>query len=301
MTTTVATGIAQPNLRSATRVATRRLVQVLTYAVLITFALAMIMPFVFSITNSFKTLPDISQNPMSLIADPARGWTVENYQKVMESRQVNFPRALFNSFFVAAIVTVGRLVFNSMAGYALARIHFPGRTVAFAALVGTMMVPGIVLLIPRFLILSQLGMVDTYQALILPVMADAFGIFLMKQFFEGIPAEIEEAAQIDGASRLRMFFVIILPMAIPALTALAIFSFQGSWNDFTGPLIAVVGNRELWTLPLALAFLRGATGSALQWDILLSGAVITTIPMAVIFFIFQRFFIEGVSYSGVKG
>jgi multiple sugar transport system permease protein len=301
MTTTVATGIAQPNLRSATRVATRRLIQVLTYAVLITFALAMIMPFVFSITNSFKTLPDISQNPMSLIADPARGWTVENYQKVMESRQVNFPRALFNSFFVAAIVTVARLVFNSMAGYALARIHFPGRTVAFAALVGTMMVPGIVLLIPRFLILSQLGMVDTYQALILPVMADAFGIFLMKQFFEGIPAEIEEAAQIDGASRLRMFFVIILPMAIPALTALAIFSFQGSWNDFTGPLIAVVGNRELWTLPLALAFLRGATGSALQWDILLSGAVITTIPMAVIFFIFQRFFIEGVSYSGVKG
>jgi multiple sugar transport system permease protein len=301
MTTTVATGIAQPSLRSTTRLATRRLVQVLTYAVLITFALAMIMPFVFSITNSFKTLPDISQNPMSLIADPARGWTVENYQKVMESRQVNFPRALFNSFFVAAIVTVGRLVFNSMAGYALARIHFPGRTVAFAALVGTMMVPGIVLLIPRFLILSQLGMVDTYQALILPVMADAFGIFLMKQFFEGIPAEIEEAAQIDGASRLRMFFVIILPMAIPALTALAIFSFQGSWNDFTGPLIAVVGNRELWTLPLALAFLRGATGSALQWDILLSGAVITTIPMAVIFFIFQRFFIEGVSYSGVKG
>jgi len=169
-------------------------------------------------------------------------------------------------------------------------------------LVGTMMIPGVVLLIPRFLIFKALGMIDTYTALILPTAADAFGIFLMKQFFESIPGEIEEAGEIDGASRIRMFFTVILPMAIPAITAMAIFSFQGSWNDFTGPLIALSQNdRSLFTLPLAMAVAKGVMGEALKWDLLLPSAVITTLPMAIIFFIFQRFFIEGVSYTGVKG
>jgi multiple sugar transport system permease protein len=274
---------------------------VLTYGLLILFALAMIMPFIYAVSNSFKTLPDINQNPQSLLADPAIGWTLAGYNKVLTTDQVNFPRALFNSIVIAVVVTVGRVIFSSMAGYALARIKFPGRAIAFAALVGTLMIPGIVLLIPRFLILKQLSMIDTYWGLIFPALADAFGIFLMKQFFESIPGEVEEAAEIDGASRIRMFFTIILPMAVPALTALAIFSFQGSWNDFTGPLIAVSGNKDLYTLPLALAFLRGVTGSALQWDILLPSAVITTVPMALIFFFFQRFFIEGTSYTAVKG
>jgi multiple sugar transport system permease protein len=163
------------------------------------------------------------------------------------------------------------------------------------------MVPSIVLLIPRFLVLTQLHMVNTYWGLLLPTAADAFGIFLMKQFFESIPQEIEEAAFIDGANRLRMFFVIVLPMATPALTALAIFGFQGAWNDFTDPLIAVGTERSLYTLPLGLAIVQGNTGSALPFDLLLSGAVITTLPMAIIFFIFQRFFVEGVTYTGVKG
>lgn len=301
MTTTTATLDTNTVVGSKASPFMRNLRVVLTYGVLIFFALAMILPFVYSVANSFKTLPDINQNPQSLIADPAMGWTAAGYERVLNTDQVNFPRALFNSIFVAIVVMVGRLIFNSMAGYALARIKFPGRGIAFAALVGTMMIPGIVLLIPCFLILRQLNMVDTFPALIFPALSDAFGIFLMKQFFESIPGEVEEAAEIDGASRLRMFFTIILPMAVPALTALAIFSFQASWNDFTGPLIAVSGNKDLYTLPLALAFLRGATGSALQWDILLPGAVITTVPMALIFFLFQRFFIEGTSYTAVKG
>ncbi len=278
----------------------------LTYAILILFALAMIMPFVFAVANSFKELPDIAANPMRLTpglrADGTPySWTLQGYERALNTQQINFPRAIFNSFFVAIVVTVMRVLFNSLAGYALARIRFPGRGFAFAALVGTLMVPGIVLLIPRYLILNQLGWIDTYWALLVPYFADAFGIFLMKQFFESIPREIEEAAEIDGASRLRMFFVIILPMAIPALTAMAIFAFQGTWNDFQGPLIALNLNRDLYTLPLALAFLRGVTGDAIQWDLMLAGSVITTLPMAVIFFIFQRFFIEGVSYTGVKG
>ena len=157
------------------------------------------------------------------------------------------------------------------------------------------------MIIPRFIMLKQLGMLNTYQGVIIPLMADAFGIFLMKQFFESIPGEIEEAAMVDGASRFTIFFRIVLPMATPALTALAIFSFQGMWNNFMDVLVIVQGNRDLWTLPLGLAFLRGQSGETLDWTVFLAGSVLTTLPLAVIFFMFQRYFVEGVSYSGLKG
>lgn len=267
-----------------------------TYGFLILFSLAMIMPFVYSLANSFKTLPDINANPTLLY--PVQGLSFAGYTKIFTQ---DFPRWLFNSAFISVTLTLTHVILDSLAGYALARIKFPGRGIAFAALLGTLMVPGIVLLIPRFLILRQFGLIGTYQGLILPAMTGAFGIFLMKQFFESVPIDIEEAASMDGCGRFRMFFVVILPMAIPALTALAIFSFQGSWNDLTGPLITVVNNRDLWTLQLGLALVRGDTGSALPWDILLAGAVITTLPMAMIFFIFQRFFMESATYTGVKG
>lgn len=272
---------------------------ILTYGVITIFALAMVLPFVYAVSNSFKSLPDISQNPQALLASPEIGFTGDGYRKIFGASDLS--RWLFNSAIYSVFVTVGNIIFCSLAGYALARIRFPGRGLVFGALVGTLMVPAIVMLIPRFLVLSQLGLANTYQGLILPMMAAAFGVFLMKQFFESIPADIEEAAFMDGCSRFRMFFVVILPLAVPALTALAIFSFQGAWNDFQGPLIAVGSNRDLWTLPLGLAQLRGATGNALEWDLLLAGAVITTLPMAIIFFVFQRFFMESSTYTGVKG
>lgn len=294
---TVARPMTNPALRQQNPLQpiSHRVLTIITYVVLIGFALLMILPFIYATVNSFKTLPDIASNPQLLY--PTMGWSTSGYQKVLAQ---NFPQWLLNSFLVAIVTMIGHLVFDSMAGYALARIRFPGRTLAFAALIGTMFVPAIVLLIPRFLLLKQLNLLDTYAALMLPTLADAFGIFLMKQFFESIPGEIEEAAAIDGASRFRMFFIIILPMATPALTALAIFSFQGSWNDFLYPLIEV-SSKNLYTLPLGLALLRGTTGQALEWDLLLAGALITTLPMAIIFFVFQRFFVEGVSYSGLKG
>ena len=272
----------------------------LTYGVLIFVALIMLMPFVYCVVNSFKPLPDINQFPQTLY--PVSGpWTTANYEKTL-SGDNTFLRWIFNSALVAIVVTLGHIVFDSMAGYALARIKFPGRTLAFGIMIGTMMVPGIVLIIPRYFVFKSLGMAENFSALIIPGLADAFGIFLMKQFFESLPADIEEAAMMDGAGRFRMFFVVILPLAVPALTALAIFGFQGAWNDFMGPLIAVgSAPKELWTVQLGLALIRGNTGSALQWDILLSGAVITTLPMAIIFFIFQRYFIEGSTYTAVKG
>jgi multiple sugar transport system permease protein len=168
-------------------------------------------------------------------------------------------------------------------------------------MLGTMMIPGIVLIIPRFIILRQLGLINTYAGVIVTLSVDAFGIFLMKQFFESIPEELEEAAQVDGASRLVIFFRVVLPMATPALTALTIFSFQGTWNNFMDVLIINNGAPDLYNLPLGMALLKGQFGNTLIWNLFLAGAVLTTLPLALVFFVFQRYFVEGVSYSGLKG
>ncbi len=177
-----------------------------------------------------------------------------------------------------------------MAGYAFARMEFPGKNVLFVLVLSTMMIPGMVTIVPKFLILNELDLLNTYGALTLPFLADAFGIFLMKQFFESIPVELEEAARVDGASRYRMFAQIILPNAMPALTALAIFSFQGSWNAFLEPLI-FINSPKLYTLPLGLAYFRQANYT--EWPVLMAVAVITTVPIAIFYLIFQRWFVEG--------
>lgn len=267
----------------------------LSYALLFLLALAFIYPFLLAIATSFKTLPDINTNPVALIPEQI---TLEGYQRLA---QFSVPRWTFNSAFVALAITLGNILFASMAGYALARIRFPGSNILFLAILGTMMIPGIVLLIPMFIVLKQLSFIDTYYGLIIPKLVTAFGVFLMKQFFESVPREIEEAARIDGASPWQTFFRVVLPTARPALVALIIFSFQGAWNDFMFPLIVITTNQSLYTLPLGLALLRGGMGQNLLWNSLLAGSMITTIPMALIFFAFQRYFIEGISYSGIKG
>jgi multiple sugar transport system permease protein len=266
-----------------------------SYVLLFGLALTFFYPFLLSVTTSFKTLPNIAADPVALLPE---AWVLDGYNAM---QNMNVGRWIFNSAFVAVSMTLGNVLFASMAGYALARIPFPGRGIVFVAILGTMMIPGIVLLIPRFIVLRQLGLIDTYGGLILPGMITAFGVFLMKQFFESIPGEIEEAARIDGASRLQMFFQVVLPLARPALTALVIFSFQGSWNEFLTPLIVINTNTDLYTLPLGLAFLRGGLGMNLQWNAILAGSIVTTIPMAIIFVFFQRYFIEGISYSGITG
>ncbi|MCB0046324.1 MAG: carbohydrate ABC transporter permease [Caldilineaceae bacterium] len=273
----------------------RRVRTVLSYGLLILLALTFIYPFLLALTTSFKTLPEINADPVGLIPSM---WTTEGYARLIG---LNVGRWFFNSAFIAVIVTVSNVIFAGLAGYALSRIKFPGSNAVFLALLGTMMIPGIVLLIPMFMVLRLLGMVDAYTGLIVPKMVTAFGIFLMKQFFESMPVEIEEAARIDGASRLDTFFRVALPLAQPAVIALVIFSFQGSWNDFMHPLIVITTNTELYTLPLGLAFLRGGIGQNLQWNALLAGSMLTTLPMALIFLFFQRYFIEGISYGGVKG
>jgi len=268
---------------------------VLSYGVLFLLALSFFYPFLLAISTSFKSLPEIAQNPVNLIPET---FTLEGYRQM---QGLNVGRWMFNSAFVSVVITLGNVIFASMAGYALARIKFPGRNAVFLAILGTMMIPGIVLLIPMFIVLKQVNFIDSYAGLIVPKLATAFGVFLMKQFFESIPGEIEEAARIDGASRLQMFFRVVLPMARPALVALVIFSFQGAWNDFMFPLIVISVSQDLYTLPLGLAVLRGGMGENLQWNAILAGSLVTTLPMALIFVFFQRYFIEGISYSGLKG
>ncbi|HSM57374.1 MAG TPA: carbohydrate ABC transporter permease [Candidatus Sulfomarinibacteraceae bacterium] len=268
---------------------------VLSYGFLFLLALTFLYPFLLTVTTSFKPLPEIAANPVNLIPET---WTLDGYRRM---QNLNVDRWMFNSALVALSITIGNVLFASMAGYALARIRFPGSNALFLGILGTMMIPGIVLLIPMFIVLRQLNFIDTYWGLIIPKLTTAFGVFLMKQFFESIPTEMEEAARIDGASRFQMFFRVILPLARPALVALIIFTFQGAWNDFMFPLIVISVNQDLYTLPLGLALLRGGLGENLQWNAILAGSLVTTLPMALIFIFFQRYFIEGISYTGLKG
>lgn len=267
----------------------------LSYLLLFALALVFLYPFLLALTTSFKPLPEINQRPVALIPQE---WTFAGYQLMLSQ---NVGRWALNSALVALVVTVTNVIFAGMAGYAIARIKFPGANIVFLLILGTMMIPGIVQLIPMFLVLKTFGMLNAYSGLIVPKMVTQFGVFLMKQFFEALPIEIEEAARMDGANRFTTFFQVALPLARPAVVALIIFSFQGSWNDFMHPLIVITTNQDLYTLPLGLALLRGGFGQNLQWNALLAGSILTTVPMALIFIFFQRYFIEGISYTGVKG
>jgi len=300
----------------------RRLLTIIGITILIFFALVETVPFVLTVANSFKCLPAVQAAPQSFIPMPPFGVscttesgafrpadevttsvtfnpTLDGYNEIVN--QNDLPTWFKNSIIYSVAVTLLRLLFDSMAGYALARMTFRGNRVMFFVMLGTMMIPGIVLLIPRFIILKQIGLLNSYQGFILSLAADAFGVFLMKQFFESIPREIEEAAMVDGANRFVMFFWVILPMATPALIALAIFSFQGTWNNFMDALIIIGGKADLLNLPLGLALLRGAFGETLRWHTFLAGSVLTTLPLAILFFIFQRYFVEGATYSGLAG
>ncbi len=268
--------------------------QVLAYVVLVLVAFLMFVPFAFSVATSLKTNAEILDLSFANMFWPDNA-TVQAYRTVADSDI----RVWFgNSVLVAAIWVISRAVFDSMAGYAFARMQFPGKNVVFLMILSTLMVPGIVTIIPKFLILRDLGLLGGYGALTVPFLTDAFGIFLMKQFFESIPIELEEAARVDGASRYRMFVQIILPNAAPAFTALAIFSFQGSWNSFLEPLI-YVSDPSRYTLPLGLAYFQKANYT--DWSVVMAIATITTIPIAIFYLFFQRFFVEGVTSSGIKG
>ncbi|MFF4623179.1 carbohydrate ABC transporter permease [Nonomuraea jabiensis] len=266
------------------------------YCILIFFALVFLYPFVIQIATSFKTEPDAAAHPLSPIPGPV---TMGGYEKVFLN--TDLPLWLGNSLLVTVVLTAGRVLLDSMAGYALARLRFAGRRAIFSSIIAIMAVPGVVLFIPKFLVLNQLGIYDSYTALILPVVADAAGVFIMKQFFESLPVSVEEAARVDGAGVFRTYWSVVLPMARPALLTLTIISFQGSWNEFPHTLVAVQ-NPELFTLPRGLADLvSGSLGKGTQYPLKLGAALMATIPVAVVFVIFQRYFVRGANEGSEKG
>lgn len=258
-----------------------------------------ILPFLLAVVTSFKTLPDYAANTSSLTWDTELGSPTLEGVRGLSSDRILFPRWTFNSVLVTTCVVIGRVLLSALAGYSLARIRFPGYKVVFGLILSVMMIPGIVLAIPRFLLLKELGWINSYAGLIVPLVFDAFGIFLMKQFMEQIPIELEEAAAIDGAGRFTTFVKVILPIARPAVITLTILSTVGAWNEFLHPLIAANQN-DMRTLPVGLAQLRGQFGSSTPWPTIMAASVIMTIPMAIIYFVFQRYFREGMS-GAVKG
>jgi len=269
--------------------------KILGYLTLGIFAIIYIYPFLIQLTTSFKTNADATQNPLSLIPNP---FVSAAFERLAET---DFPLWFANSAVVAVLVTAGRVFFDSLAGYALARIKFRGRGALFTGLLAVMAVPGVVLLIPKFLVLNQLGIYDSYTALWFPLLTDAAGVFIMKQFFESVNPSIEEAARIDGAGTFRTFWSVVLPMAKPALITLTILSFQGSWNELPHFIVASQ-DPSLYTLTKGVASLTsGQLGSGMQFPITMAAALLMTVPVAIVFVIFQKRFVAGASEGGVKG
>ena len=263
--------------------ATRSRGWVASFAVLVVLAMVYLFPFLVQVANSFKSDEEATNAGMALWS---ANWTTTAYQALFNNS--DFPLWTLNSLLVTVLVTLGRVFFVSLAGYALARLQFPGRGVVFAMLIAVMAVPGVVLMIPKFLVIKELGIYDSYPGMILPLLVDAAGVFIMKNFFESIPVAVEEAARIDGASTFRTFWSIVLPMARPALMTIIILSFQGSWNELNHFIISTQ-SPSLTTLTRGVASLAsGQLSSGNQYPIKLAAATLMTIPVAVIFFIFQR-------------
>jgi multiple sugar transport system permease protein len=252
------------------------------YVVAVLITIVYLLPFYVAIVNAFKTDEDASLHPLALPVT----WTGAAFSELFTHS--DFAVWAGNSFLVAIVVTLGRVFFDSLAGYALARLRFAGRRVVFSAVVAVMAVPNVVLLIPKFLVINQLGMYDSYSGMIIPILVDAAGVFIMKGFFESVPASVEEQARIDGAGTFRTFWSIVLPMARPAVVTITILSFQGSWNELPQFIISA-SSPNLTTLTKGVAGLAsGALSAGNQYPIKLAAAVVMTIPVAAAFFVFQK-------------
>ncbi|KQS98927.1 carbohydrate ABC transporter permease [Cellulomonas sp. Leaf395] len=263
------------------------------YVVLGLGLVLVVTPFIWMLLGSFKTNGELRQNPPTWWPQAP---TLGNYQELFT--RLDFPQFFTNSVVVAVVVTVGNLVFCSMLGYAFAKIDFWGRTWMFRLVLATLMIPGMVTLVPLFVLVSNLGMVNTYFGLILPFLAGAFGVFLMRQFMQGIPDELIDAARVDGAGELRIFATVVMPLCKPALATLAILTFLGSWNNFLWPLV-VASTEDMYTLPVALALYSVGQNST-NYGLLLAGACVVLVPVLVVFLALQRHFVQGLATTGLK-
>lgn len=256
---------------------------------------ATILPFVWMVLGAFKSNAE-------LMARPITWWpkapTLDNFKAWLF--QFDILRPFLNSVFVALVTVLATLLFSSMVGWALAKMNFPGKKVITVVVLATLFVPGIVLLIPQFVLVANLGMVNTYWGLILPGMVGAFGVFLMRQFMLEIPDTLLDAARIDGAGDFRIFFQIVLPLCKAPLATLAIFTFMGSWNGFVWPLI-IAQDDSMYTLPVSLALFSAQSGGhGTDFGLQMAGSFLIVIPVLVLFIAMQRHFIQGIAMTGIK-
>ncbi len=268
----------------------------LTYLVLVAGSLLFLFPLYWQLSTSLKTSQDTIRFPPVWLPWPLQ-W--RNYPELLN----RFPFALYlrNSVFISALVILGTLLSSSLAAYGFARLRMPGRDAVFLVLLSTLMLPGAVLLIPQFILFQSLHWVNTYNPLIVPsFFGNPFFIFLLRQFFMGISPDLEDAARIDGAGYVRTYAQILLPLARPALLAVAIYTFLGTWNDFLGPLI-YLSDKEKYTVAVALRYLQGSVRSRPENHLLMAAATLSIIPCILIFFFAQRQFIQGTVITGVKG
>jgi multiple sugar transport system permease protein len=264
------------------------------HAFLVLASAVMLLPFLWMVSTSLKDAPQVFTYPPTWIPDPIV-W--ENYWEALTV--MPFHIFYFNSTFVAVSVTLLQLLTASLAAFAFARLRFPGRDALFLLYLAALMIPFPVLLIPQFIMVRFLGWYDTYWALIIPQgFFSAFSTFLMRQYFRGIPIELDDAARMDGASSWRIWWQIVLPVSTPVLAALAIFIFLGSWNEFLWPLV-VTNSENMRTIPVALAAFQGQFST--DWQLLMAAAVVAMLPILVVFVLAQRQFIEGITVTGLGG
>lgn len=267
---------------------------IIGYTTLILIAISMIYPFFAMVNLSFADSNSIFSQAGKIFHTPL---TNQNYINVF--REIPVHKYFMNSLIVSVITTIGQVTIASMAGYAFARMNFKGRDLLFLIILITMLAPPQVNIIPLFFLMRELHLVNTYQALILPALFGGFGVFLMRQYFMGLPKDLEEAAKIDGCNILQTFFKVALPLAIPAVATLAIFTFVSSWNSFMWPLI-ITNDESMRTLPVGLAIYKGSFREITLWGELLACSVICTIPVVAVFFAGKKYFINDILQGGVK-
>lgn len=284
--------------RAEPRPVSRYIKLALRYLLLIAIGVVLFMPFILATLGTFKTDAEIIAYPPSFLPQQ---WLYENWIKVWNTNLgegATFPRWLFNTAFLAVTVATLEVIFCSMAAYSFARLIFPGRDATFNFMLATLMIPAAVTLIPAFVLMGKLKLLNTYWSLILPGMVSAGSIFILTQFFKAIPRDLEEAAVIDGATNMQVYKDIIVPLSKPALLTVFILQFQAMWNAFLQPLL-YLNSPNMWVLNVALSVFQQEYKA--QWNYTLVGAMFNAIPVLLLFFLFSRYFVEGVSYTGVKG
>ncbi len=264
-----------------------------TYVALGVGLILMVIPFLWMAVSAIKPESEIRRVPPTWLPETV---TWANFDELFT--RLDFTTYFTNSILVATAVTVGNMLFCSMLGYALAKLDFPGKRALFAVVLGTLMIPGVVTFVPLFVLTVNLGLANTLTGMALPFLAGPFGVFLMRQYIQSLPDELIQAARVDGAGELRIFFSVVMPLCWPALATLGILTFLSSWNNFLWPLV-VATSEDKYTLPVALALYAVGQNST-QYGLLLAGSVVVVIPVIVVFLFLQRHIMQGISMTGIK-